>query len=478
MALAFVGLGGVVPGEAARNQSDSFTVIIDAGHGGHDTGAVDNGAREKDINLGVARKLAAMLESKMKNTNVVMTRDDDTFVSLQERANIANRNKGDLFVSIHTNSLDRDVPTRKSAKGTSVYVLGLHKDDSNLKVARRENAVIELEDGYEQKYSGFDPNKDESYIIFEMSQKKSLGQSLRFAKAAQQELVGTAGRHNRGVKQAGFWVLWSTSMPSVLVELDFICNPESARYLTSENGQKKLAQALFNAIEDFGKQDLARKASINGTPTRQSKARRKSKGSSQQSRETAQPVEARQEQASDVPVLVTSTNKAPREEKSHKETRSSNGVSYSQYRRMSQTGSRRRRSASAKAVSDARTIDDKRIIVKNENDNLARTIKSAADKPVEIAATDEGRGNYSKNRKNKKAASRSATSPSEKQDKKQDKNKNQKDNNKNKDKSRNTRIIVKGNSQTAVSTDNGGKTKITVKTNGARKHTSLAGKNK
>ena len=139
-----------------------FTVVIDAGHGGHDHGAIDNGVREKDINLAVAKDLADLIKKKLKDVKVVMTRYDDTFISLQERAYIANRNRGDIFISIHTNSVDKSNPNRKSVQGTSVYALGLHKDQDNLKVARRENSVIELEENFDQKYSGFDPNKDEA----------------------------------------------------------------------------------------------------------------------------------------------------------------------------------------------------------------------------------------------------------------------------------------------------------------------------
>lgn len=236
--------------KAASKRETVHTVIIDAGHGGHDHGAIDNNVREKDINLGVAKKLASKLK-KLKNLNVVMTRDDDTFISLQERADIANRNKGDLFISIHTNSVDKSNPNRSKVSGTSVYALGPQKDANNLKVAQRENSVIELEDNYHQKYSGFDPSRDESYIIFEMAQKKTLGQSLKFADKAQKELVKTANRGDRGVRQAGFWVLWATSMPSVLVELDFICNPNEAKFISSDNGQDKLAEALCNAVQQF-----------------------------------------------------------------------------------------------------------------------------------------------------------------------------------------------------------------------------------
>lgn len=239
----------VYSAEAAKHPD--FTIVIDPGHGGKDFGAIDNNVKEKDINLGVAKKLAAKIKKGLKGVKVVMTRDNDTFISLQERANIANTNKGNLFISIHTNSVDKTNPKRKSISGTSVYALGLHKDKNNLQVAQRENSVIELEKNYEQRYSGFDPSKDESYIIFEMAQKKNLGQSLKFADLAQKSLVKDAGRADRGVKQAGFWVLWATSMPSVLVELDFICNPNSAVYMGSDKGQDQLADALYKAVEKY-----------------------------------------------------------------------------------------------------------------------------------------------------------------------------------------------------------------------------------
>ncbi len=242
-------------GARPAKQDADFTLIIDAGHGGHDHGAIDNGAREKDINLGVSLKLRELIKKKLKNVKVVMTRDDDHFISLQERANIANWNKGNLFISIHTNSVDKSNPNRKKVTGASVYALGTHKSNDNLRVAQRENSVIELENDYKQKYSGFDPTKDESYIIFEMAQKKTLGQSLRFAEKAQKELV-KSGRADRSVRQAGFWVLWATSMPAVLVELDFICNPDAASYMNSEKGQEELAQALFNAVELYVENSL------------------------------------------------------------------------------------------------------------------------------------------------------------------------------------------------------------------------------
>ncbi|MDE6272392.1 MAG: N-acetylmuramoyl-L-alanine amidase [Muribaculaceae bacterium] len=236
---------------AMSKSNNDFVVIIDPGHGGKDHGAIDNNAREKDINLAVAQRLGELIEKKIKNSDVVFTRNNDTFVSLQGRADIANKAKGDLFISIHTNSVDTKNKNRSTVAGASVYTLGPNKEGANMDIARRENAVIELENGYHQKYSGFDPNKDESYIIFEMAQKQNIAQSNRFAKMVQDNLVKIAGRKDRGVHQAGFWVLWSTSMPSVLVELDFICNPESAKFMTSKEGVNKLAEAIFEAVKIY-----------------------------------------------------------------------------------------------------------------------------------------------------------------------------------------------------------------------------------
>ncbi|MDE5773108.1 MAG: N-acetylmuramoyl-L-alanine amidase [Muribaculaceae bacterium] len=242
----------------AKGSDDEFVVVLDAGHGGKDFGASENGAHEKDINLSVVRKVGELLTKKMKNVKVVYTRDNDTFVTLQGRADIANKSKADLFVSIHTNSVDKSNKNRVNVSGASVYALGLHKDDNNMNVARRENSVIEMEGNYEQKYSGFDPSKDESYIIFEMAQKKNLAQSIKFAHEVQRNMVSIADRKDRGVHQAGFWVLWATSMPSVLIELDFICNPESAKFMTSKAGVDKMAEAIYKAIRSYEEKYVSR----------------------------------------------------------------------------------------------------------------------------------------------------------------------------------------------------------------------------
>jgi len=238
-----------LPAQAAKKKAKQYTVVLDAGHGGKDIGATDHGIREKDINLAVARKLGSLL--KKDGINVVYTREKDVFLSLQERANIANRNKADLFISIHTNSVDHNNPNRNTVSGASVYTLGLEKGGNNMSVARRENAVICLEGNSKQKYQGFDPNSDESYIIFEMVQKDNLNSSIMLANNLQTQLVKTAGRKDRGVHQAGFWVLWATSMPSALVELDFICNPDEAKFLSSASGQEKMAKSLHKGIKKY-----------------------------------------------------------------------------------------------------------------------------------------------------------------------------------------------------------------------------------
>ncbi len=365
----------------ADNARPDFTVVLDAGHGGHDVGAVDNGAREKDINLGVAKKVAALVKKKMKDARVVMTRDDDTFVSLQERANIANRNRANLFVSIHTNSVDKSNPNRKTVAGASVYALGLHKDQNNLNVARRENSVIELESDYKQKYSGFDPSKDESYIIFEMAQKKNLGNSLRFANAAQKQLVSVAGRKDRGVKQAGFWVLWATTMPSVLIELDFICNPETAAFISSEKGQEKLAEAIFNAIRDYA----------GGHPAQ----------TAQKSSAAPEPPVAVLEKAPgnshvDSGVLVASASSRKTEAPEYVPTAGAAPASRA----------RKRRSESSRRFSEARKVETENIPLSSETRYIARAEEVSGDADADMTVAKETSSDSRKDKKKKKQKSK------------------------------------------------------------------------
>ena len=251
-----------------------FVVVIDAGHGGHDVGAVGAKACEKNINLGVALKLGKLIEENCSNTKVVYTRKTDRFLTLQERANVANKAHGNLFISIHTNSVDKKNKNRKSINGAATYVLGMHKNDDNLAVAMRENSVMKLEKDYSTTYEGFDPNSSESYIIFEISQNQHVKQSLELASRVQQEFSKVAKRKNNGVRQAGFWVLARTSMPAVLVELDFICNPTVESFLDSESGQEKLAKSLFNAVKSY-------KASYHNSTDDKSKSKNQDKKKSE-----------------------------------------------------------------------------------------------------------------------------------------------------------------------------------------------------
>lgn len=233
-----------------------FVLVIDPGHGGKDYGAIGKITNEKTINLKVARLVGEKISELYDDVDVVYTRDDDSFVSLRDRANIANEAGGDLFISIHVNSVDKRNRNRSSIHGASVYTLGLHKSADNLEVAKRENAVMAMEDDYNSSYEGFNPESSESYIIFELSQNQHLEQSVRLAGQIQEQLVKTAGRADKGVRQAGFWVLWSTGMPSVLVELDFICNPEQEKYLASEKGRQELSDAIVNAFASYKSQRI------------------------------------------------------------------------------------------------------------------------------------------------------------------------------------------------------------------------------
>ncbi len=221
-------------------------VVIDAGHGGQDSGAVGLNSKEKNIVLSIALKVGAYIEQNLPNVKVIYTRKTDVFIPLIERAEIANKNNADLFVSIHANS-----NTNTKAYGTDTYVMGLHKTQSNLEVAQKENSVIVLEDNYKSSYQGFDPNSAESYIIFSLMQNTFLDQSLNLAANIQDQFREQAQRKDRGVKQAGFLVLWTTTMPSVLIETGFISNPEEEQFLNSPQGQDYIAASIYRAIKTY-----------------------------------------------------------------------------------------------------------------------------------------------------------------------------------------------------------------------------------
>lgn len=233
--------GGSLP----RAKYEIKTVVIDAGHGGHDTGCLGSSSKEKHVALSVALKLGKFIEDQFPEVKVVYTRKTDVFIELFERASIANRSKADLFISIHCNS------GPELAFGTETFVMGLHKTDDNLTVARRENAAILNEKNYMQNYDGFDPHSPEAHIIFSLYQNSFMNQSLLFASKIQEQFSEYGGRFNRGVKQAGFLVLFKTSMPSVLVEIGFLTHKNEERYLTSDKGQISLATSIFRAFKEY-----------------------------------------------------------------------------------------------------------------------------------------------------------------------------------------------------------------------------------
>ena len=244
-------LWSVLPLVGAQAESRDFIVVIDPGHGGRDPGAIGKRGKEKNINLNVALKLGKLIQNNCKDVSIVYTREKDTFVGLDRRAQIANNAKADLFISIHTNSVARG----RTVRGTETYTLGLHRTDENLEVAKKENAVILIENDYEQRYAGFNPNSSESYIIFEFLQDKNMEKSVQLATLIQRQFKTTAKRIDKGVHQAGFLVLRETTMPGVLVELGYISTPDEERYLLTESGTDALAQSIYRAFIKYKEQN-------------------------------------------------------------------------------------------------------------------------------------------------------------------------------------------------------------------------------
>ena len=241
--ILFIGLLTLFPLQA---QEARFTVVLDAGHGGHDPGAQSASSREKDINLAIVLDLGSIIEQKFKDVKVVYTRKTDKYLTLQERADVVNEHHADLFICIHTNA-----SPSSAAFGAETYTLGLAKTKANLDVAMRENSVILMEADYRTKYKGFDPKSIDSYIMFEFMQDKYIDKSVEFSSTIQKQFVSYCRRSDRGVRQAGFWVLHRSACPSVLVEVGFISNPAEERFLTSEQGQQEMANAIFNAFVDY-----------------------------------------------------------------------------------------------------------------------------------------------------------------------------------------------------------------------------------
>jgi len=234
-----------------------FVLVLDAGHGGHDPGAIGNFSREKNINLNIILKVGHLVEQNCNDVKVIYTRKTDVFIPLNQRTEIANNANADLFISVHTNSAPA-----KAARGTETFSLGLSRSSANLEVAKRENSVILMEDDYKQRYAGFNPNSSESYIMFEFIQDKHMEQSVSLATLIQKQYRSSIGRPDRGVHQDIFLVLKTSAMPSVLTEVGFISNPEEEQYLNTEEGTDALAKSIFNAFQQYKLKHDVRRSKI------------------------------------------------------------------------------------------------------------------------------------------------------------------------------------------------------------------------
>jgi N-acetylmuramoyl-L-alanine amidase len=237
----------------AYPQYQIHRVVIDAGHGGKDPGALGRNSREKDIALAIALKTGTYINKFLPDVEVIYTRKTDVFVELHKRAKIANDSKANLFISIHCNA-----SKSTAASGTETYVMGLHKSDANLEVAKLENAAILNEENFADMYEGFDPNQDEDYITLTMFQDAFLDQSTMLADEIQRQFRERVKRKDRGVFQAGFLVLYKTTMPGVLIETGFISNTEDERFLMSDDGQAYIASAIFRSFKYY-KEEMERK---------------------------------------------------------------------------------------------------------------------------------------------------------------------------------------------------------------------------
>lgn len=243
----------VLPSFCQPVEAKDFVVVIDPGHGGHDPGAIGKRGKEKNINLNVALKVGKLIQNNCNDVKLIYTRKTDVFIPLDRRAQIANNAKADLFISIHTNSVARS----RTVRGAETYTLGLHRTEENLEVAKKENAVILIEDNYQQRYAGFNPNSSESYIIFEFLQDKNMEKSVKLATLIQKQFKSTARRIDKGVHQAGFLVLRATSMPSVLVELGYISTPDEEQYLLSDAGTTAMANSIYQAFLNYKREHSA-----------------------------------------------------------------------------------------------------------------------------------------------------------------------------------------------------------------------------
>jgi N-acetylmuramoyl-L-alanine amidase len=236
-------------GPKIPKQKNKIRIVVDAGHGGHDPGAVGKQSKEKDLTLSMALQLEKMIGKNHPEVEVLLTRENDVFIPLFRRIQFANEEKADLFISIHCNYI-----SSPSTRGTETFVMGLHRAEENLAVAKRENASILLEHNYKENYDGYDPNSIEGHIMMSMFQNAYLEKSISFAALVENAFAGMNVSKSRGVKQAGFAVLRRASMPAVLVEAGFLSNEEEEAFLVSEEGQKKVCSAMLEAVTDFVRQ--------------------------------------------------------------------------------------------------------------------------------------------------------------------------------------------------------------------------------
>lgn len=293
LTLIFFALLSVIPGRLQAEEK--FIIVLDAGHGGKDPGAVNGKNQEKTINLNVTLRVGQLLEQNCPEAKVIYTRKTDVFVELYKRADIANKAGADLFVSIHTNAAKST-----SAYGAETYLLGVEENrtSANLNVAVEENKAILYESDYEAHYEGYDPNSPESQIIFEFMQSEYTKESLKVATLVQNGMTGTPKRHDRGVHQAGYLVLWKSAMPSILIELGFISNTNEMKYLTSSQGVEELSQSIYKALAAYI-------AEVKGKSTTQVT----------QTSQATQPVQTKQETESNAPVFkvqfMTTPNQLP-----------------------------------------------------------------------------------------------------------------------------------------------------------------------
>jgi len=242
---------------SAQKDGKTFKVVIDAGHGGKDPGCLGAYTKEKDVALNIALKTGKLISDNCPNVKVIYTRNTDVFVELYRRAKIANDNHADLFISFHCNASEN-----KSAHGIDTWVMGLHKSDANLAVARAENSAMLKEKDYEQNYGGFNPNSPESAVMFSLYSAAYLNNSILLADKVQKNLINTTHLRDRGVNQAGYWVLWAVSMPSILIEMGFLTNPTEEQYLSDEKHKQGIADAIYSAFVSYYSQVTGNKVTI------------------------------------------------------------------------------------------------------------------------------------------------------------------------------------------------------------------------